>query len=445
MKLVFRLPIALLLLFIYLNSGAQTLSDIDLIRTKINSYQYSEALQLIEENLSYLSDNLEQREIHIDMITLKAQVLKRSYKLDEAIETITSALNPEKIEIRLLLELADCHKVAGDYLSALETYNIANMVSPSTFIETEIAVLNFHVEEWQNTIEFGKRVLERDTITTMLRVVGDSYNKCEDIKGHKDSALVYYNKVMERKPNDALTLSKICNIYLQRDSIQKVLKLTEKFLEKGTDHPSIFEIYGLALHLSKRYEDSYQIFKFLIENGAISFASYYYAGYNLFLMQRYYDAIPYFEQAKSIDPGNINNIYHLATAQIHSEMINESFKNLDEGLGTLLSQDSLTIYKFYSAYSFGMTSRSKYDESIKYLFKAQKFYPENHAVLFNIASVYERKKDYKRAKEYYSLYITETEKAHAGKSDKYKNQENYRIAKNKITEMDIELFYREEK
>lgn len=443
MKLVYNL---LILTFFTLSTNlvAQNLSDMDLIRIEINSYRYNQALTMIEQSLSSLSNDPAQRENLIDLTILKAQVLKKMYKIDEAIEVIVSIIEPDKIDQKLFLELADCHKAAGDYQNALNTYSFINTVSPSTFINTEIAVLNYRLENWDEVIKSAKMVIERDTINTMLRLLGDSFNKYENLAGHKDSALIYYNLLLERKPNDGATLSKICRIHLLKDNIDKVLKLTEDFIKKDSSQHNIFEIYGLALHMKKKYAESYQVFKFLIDNEALSFGSYYYAGYNLYLMKRYYDAIPYFKEAKTIDPYNINNIYNLALSQSHSGLVSESFQNLDEGLEILLSQDSITIYKFYNTYSLGMIARSKYDEAINYLLKAQKYYPEDPSTLFNLASVYERKKDYKKAKEKYQAYISAMDKAYEGKSSNYTNQQNYTTARDKIREMDIQIFYQEE-
>ena len=443
MKLIQRVILLSILLIASIEIQAQEKSLIDSIRTEINSYRYQNALDLLDPLLHSISGIDTLRSEYIDLVLLKSQVLKRSYRTEEAIEVLVGALSEEDLNIRILIDIADCHKAMGNYEDALIMYQLTRSISYNPAIETEIALILLRLEKWPGAISVAMKALERDTTNVLLRIIGDSYNKYNNLEGHKDSALVYYNTIMRRRPDDVATLNKICHVHLQSNNPNKALKLAEEYLERNSSNVGMFEIKGVALYMNKQYEKSYEVFKYLIESGAESFGYYYYAGYNLFMLKRYYESITYLEKAKEIDPDSINNLYYLGTAQSYSGLIKESVENIEKGLSILLSQDSIYISKFYNSHYLGYITRSRYDDAISALQKARRFYPGDPTALFNLASTYERKEDHAKAKEYYLAYMAAIDKEYENGDGSHKNQRNYQIARSKVTDMEVELFFRE--
>ena len=128
---------------------------------------------------------------HRDSVIAEARYLKSIYKIDEAIDTLSSLVTPERFDEQVLSELADCHFQSRDYETAVGTYFLLASRAPDNILYKIRQMLAYsRMNAWQQGIQAGKAVLQMDSIPAVLSIVGDGFRMLEQ----PDSALYYYRR-----------------------------------------------------------------------------------------------------------------------------------------------------------------------------------------------------------------------------------------------------------
>ena len=71
---------------------------------------------------------------HRDSILTQARYLKSIYRTDDAIELLSSLVQPGAMDEGVLAELADCHFQNGAYENAAGTYFMLSSLSPDSIL-----------------------------------------------------------------------------------------------------------------------------------------------------------------------------------------------------------------------------------------------------------------------------------------------------------------------
>lgn len=399
------------------------------INKAISQFDYDTAISLIDVELA---DTLTDKSRSRELCLLKARCQKKLYRFGAAVQTL-SYWNEvyQEVDMEVMAELAECHIQNGDYEKAFSCYYFLTTVNPANvYFAMQLASLLYRSENYAASAKAGKSALVRDTTSIpMLSLVGNSYNMMD----LKDSALVYYDRILAINPMDVKTISKKSKILLDQAKYSEAAVLAEQYLKSDSTNLLVNSIYGLALHLDKKYEHSQEVFHRQLNMGDSTYSTYYYLGLNDYLLNIKNKAEDYFSICYAKDSSDVNLIYYYAASKLwHPRKNGESRRLLDKAV-KMLQPDSTIMCKIYAAYGQGYYNDKNYKKTIDSYLQSMKYAPSFTSPLYTIGYCYEMMDDFHKALEYYERSLKYLKK----ESDLYYSIEN------RIDDVKKEIFFRE--
>ena len=357
--------------------------------------------------------------------------LKQLWKYDEAIAALTQMMAAQGPRAELLEELADCHYQSGNSAEALSQYSLlADMQPDKLLYKLRLMNLLYRARQYDAAIGFGRDILQRDSITQVLSLVGDAFNQLE----RRDSAEWYYRRSLSRRPHNDAVLSKLCNILLAWEQYDEVLALTDGFLSEEPDNLTILPIRGMARYNKKQYDASEADFTRMNQLGDDGYAVHYYLG--LCAQKTGFPSLAQREfrlawQRDSTDVG-----LAITIGQLMADCRMPGWEPWFDKALAMLEPDpkvvaaTLAAHQNYavSAYKFG-----QWDRCISEYKKLLEINPKHYAAYYMIAQCFEYKKDYRTALSWFK-------KAQDAFAEGTRGRE---IADGGVERMTAELFMRE--
>lgn len=360
-----------------------------------------------------------------------ARYLKSIYKIDEAIDTLSTLVSSEFDE-EVLAELADCHFQNGNYEDAAGTYFMLANISPTNLLyKVRQASIFYKLKAYDNAIEAGKAALRIDSIAAIASLVGDAYNQIEQ----HDSAMVYYNKALAVKPLYESVVSKAAKIYLNRKDYPSAIEMTDKYLAQDPDNFIIAPIKGLALYLKGDYEPAIEVFESQKKLGNNSYGVHYNLGQCYWRTKVLYRAEEELNAAWQIDSSDVNLAFSIAGVKSDAwHPFEEQIKPwLDKAL-EMIEPDPALMSRIHQQYALGYYKKQNaWDKAIEHYKAAYQYNPDFASALLTIAYCYELKEDLKSALSWYEKYLDVAQTDSSG----------YKFAQQSIKFIKAELFMKE--
>ena len=352
--------------------------------------------------------------------------LKQLWKYDEAIASLTQMMAAQGPRAELLEELADCHYQSGNAAEALAQYSLLAEMQPNKLLyKLRLMNLLYRAKQYEPAIGFGRDILQRDSITQVMSMVGDAFNQLEQ----RDSAECYYRQVLARRPHNDAVLSKLCNILLGREQHEEVLALTDAFLAEEPDNLTILPVRGVARYGKQQYDEAEADFKRMYELGDDGYAVHYYLGLCAQKTGILRDAIREFGMAWQRDSSDVNVALTIGQLIADSRMTGWE-KWFDKALARL-QPDPKVLANAHQNCAISAYKNGKFDRCIAEYNQVLEYNPKHNAAYYMIAQCYEYKKDYKSALSWFK-------KAQAAFSEGTRGRE---IADSGIQRMEAELFF----
>ena len=352
--------------------------------------------------------------------------LKQLWKYDEAIASLTQMMAAQGPRAELLEELADCHYQSGNTAEALAQYSLLAEMQPNKLLyKLRLMNLLYRAKQYEPAIGFGRDILQRDSITQVMSMVGDAFNQLEQ----RDSAECYYRQVLARRPHNDAVLSKLCNILLGREQHEEVLALTDAFLAEEPDNLTILPVRGVARYGKQQYDEAEADFLHMHELGDDGYAVHYYLGLCAQKTGILRDAVREFGMAWQRDSSDVNVALTIGQLIADSRMTGWE-KWFDKALARL-QPDPKVLANAHQNYAISAYKNGKFDRCIAEYNQVLEYNPKHNAAYYMIAQCYEYKKDYKTALSWFK-------KAQAAFSEGTRGRE---IADSGIQRMEAELFF----
>lgn len=355
--------------------------------------------------------------------------LKQLWKYDEAIASLTQMMAAQGPQPELLEELADCHYQSGNSAEALDQYTLLARMQPDKLLfRIRLMSLFYRGKQYDAAIDIGRGILQRDSITQVLSLVGDAFNQQE----RRDSAEWYYRQALARRPHNESVLNKLCSILLGREQHDEVLALADAFLAEEPDNLTILPVRGIARFAKKRYDDAEADFKHMNELGEDGYAVHYYLGQCAQKNGLLRDAEREFKLAWQRDSTDVN--VALTIAQLISDARKDGWEVWYDKALTMLQPDPKVISATATAhqnYALSAYKNGDFDRCIAEYKKMLEYSPKHYAAYYMIAQCYELKQDFKTALSWYKKaqpYFTEGSRGRE-------------IADTGIQRMEAELFF----
>lgn len=388
-------PIFAIILFLVTNSLG--LHAQERLQKAMDISDYGTAVHIIDSLMA--SENADS----VGLALQKARCLKKMYRADEAAGTLAEVLHLDQFNIGLLTELADCHTQAGNLQDAFGLYSILSGMQPeNVYFKICIARILYHEKAYIECIPLCKSILVTDTIPDIITMAADSYRYI----GQADSALVYYNILLEIRPLHSKTVSKKADVLLADRKYDEVLHMTETFLQHKPDDMTVLPIYGTVLHIRKKYRESIAVFEKQRNLGDDSFGVHYYLGLNNMMIDDNLQAERHFENAYQRDSTDVSLLYNLAEtkSRIHNGTTPETERLYEKAL-ELLEPDPAMMHNIYGSRAMSFHKAEDYRTAIRYYELSYRYDPKNISAISSIGYCYERLKEYKKAQDYYERYL----------------------------------------
>ncbi len=380
-----------------LSAVAQPSSDE--IRSAMGKYEYSYAISLIDSAL--VQRDTADAEALRTLSLLKARCQKKLYKFSEACATLGPIAFMEDVEV--MGELADAYASDGKQEDALGTYyTLVSQQPGNLFFRLQVLGLFNKMGSWGDCIAEGKEALQIDSLPQILSIVGHAYSKMRQV----DSALVYYGKALDMKPDNVGYLTSVCNLLLSREQYGEVVARTGKYLVNITpDEPEVESIYGFASYQMKNYGEAYKAFGKLKEDGDNSYATFYYAGLSSLALKKYKEAADDFAKAWQIDSSEVMLAANYGTALSRSYRQEQAMEMFDKATN-LMAPDPVAEFKISYGKGFCLYYMERFSEAIPHYKRAYELDPSFISALSTVAYCYERCKDFASAKQWYEKYLS---------------------------------------
>ena len=188
---------------------------------------------------------------HRDSVLTQARYLKSIYRTDDAIDMLSTLVQPGAMDDAVLSELADCHFQSGDYESASGTYFLLSSRAPDNILyKIRLMQAYFRLKAFPQSVQAGRDILQLDSIPAVVSYVGDAFRQMEQA----DSALWYYRKALALKPMNESVVAKAVNILIKKADYDGAVAVMEPFLSEDPDNTTIAPLKGLALYRKGDYE-----------------------------------------------------------------------------------------------------------------------------------------------------------------------------------------------
>ena len=354
--------------------------------------------------------------------------LKQLWKYDEAIASLTQMMAEQGPRAELLEELADCHYQSGNAAEALTQYSLLADMQPGKLLyKLRLMNLLYRGKQYEGAIGYGRDILQRDSITQVISMVGDAFNQLE----RRDSAEWYYRRALTRRPHNDVVLSKLSNILLGREQYDEVLSLTDAFLAEEPDNLTILPVRGIARYSKQQYDEAEADFLRMHELGDDGYAVHYYLGLCAQKTGILRDAIREFGLAWQRDSSDVN--VALTIGQLIADSRQSGWEEWFDKALARLQPDPKAVAAAHQNYALSAYKSGAFDRCIAEYNKLLEINPKHYAAFYMIAQCYEYRKDYKTALSWYK-------KAQAAFATGTRGRE---IADSGVERMTEELFMRE--
>ena len=386
----------------------------DRLQELLDRYDYKTGIYVIDSLAAEIGADstsiAEHREEVIDLALQKSRCLRRLYRMQESVEVLAEVLYLDQFNIELMADLAESHMQVGNTMEAFTLYGTLSRMQPENpYFKTCQARILYKEKQYKESISICEDIAAQDSIPEILTLIADAYNNL----GKADSALVYYNHILSKRPNHVPTMNKKADILLSAKQYQPVIDMSREYLEEDPDNMTMLPIYGLALYLNGSYPLSIEQFEHQRDLGDDSYAVHYYLGLNHYMMDNWPRAIEELEKAYQIDSSDVTLVYQLAHAKSHmpivtgmeSHRLNPESERLYSKALEMLQPSPTMMHNIYGSMAMARHTIAQYAEAIKYYELSYKYNPKNISALSSIGYCYERLKNYTKALEYYERYI----------------------------------------
>ena len=386
--------VTLLLSLLPLCASAQTVEE---IRQALEAYDYETPIAGIRPAIG---DSV--------FTPLRAQALKAMNRYPEALKEWNSLLQPDSTDAKVLIELAECYRLTNRTQDAALCYGKAVSLQPANkfFRQQHIRTL-LASEKYEAARDASHAWLDSDTVSaTGFKFLGMAYEgMAKDDPDALSNAFLAYNAAYRRDSLDAQTVAHIASIFNDNQQYVDAVSVTETYRATDTLNVDVNRQNAKAYCMLKEYKTAVARYEALKAMGDHSFTTLYYLGISHYGDNWFYGSQENLLAAYKKNPYDVNLLYYLGKSCARTSWKAEGVDFMKKALEIAIPADSLVLRLYeglvecYSYYP--KRDPYQYIDTMKKLYSMNKKY----TLLYRIADVYDRQKDYANAVHYYEKYM----------------------------------------
>ena len=262
-------------------------------------------------------------------------------------------------------------------------------------------------EKYEAARDASHAWMERDTVSaTGFKFLGMAYEgMAKDDPDALSNAFLAYNAAYRRDSLDAQTVAHIASIFNDNQQYADAVSVTETYRATDTLNVDVNRQNAKAYCMLKEYKTAVARYEALKAMGDHSFTTLYYLGISHYGDNWFYGSQENLLAAYKKNPYDVNLLYYLGKSCARTSWKAEGVDFMKKALEIAIPADSLVLRLYeglvecYSYYP--KRDPYQYIDTMKKLYSMNKRY----TLLYRIADVYDRQKDYANAVHYYEKYM----------------------------------------
>ena len=345
----------------------------------MESCQYSQAIALADRYLAQDSTN-------VNLYVLKGRALAACFQFKEAIAALLKAQKSDSTNIKVLNELVNVYKQAGDDGNAIATsFKITQLVPDNRYFSLQLANLFFSENEYRQAIQVLLPLFKADS--AYYYVVKQLALSFDELK-RSDSAELFYKRALGINPFDPIVTGKLANLYIRQKKTDKALALTGNYIKQDSTNIPILKQNAYCSYFISDFRASVKQFRKCQALGDASKFTYKFLGLSYYRQEKYDTAAPFFRAAFSKDTTDAEVCFYYGVCESRSFGIDTSLVYLNRTL-RLLIPSAPFLSTLYTEIANAYTSFSHPDTAIVLFQKALEANPRNNTLRFKIAYQYD--------------------------------------------------------
>ncbi|RMF68466.1 MAG: tetratricopeptide repeat protein [Calditrichaeota bacterium] len=193
-----------------------------------------------------------------------------------------------------------------------------------------------------------------------------------------EQALMLYNKLLEKHPDDLELLSSVANLYYSESRFQEAVDVLHHMLQLEPDHRDALANLALCYDSMGRVEDATQAYTRAIAANPLDKDLIFLFGVHNYKQKKYERAIELFQQVLDIDPDEFESTSNIGNTYLSiAERLKKSLKSSNKELA---SQEKIMSLK--------QRAIQNYKNAISYLEKALQIQPNHPELWRNLGVAY---------------------------------------------------------
>jgi tetratricopeptide (TPR) repeat protein len=387
-----------LLLLVNLKAEAIPKTQSDSIQYFIREFKYHEALSLIYKAI-------EKDQSSKELYLLQGNVLRGMYAYDSSIKSYLKALSIDSTDNQILIETANTFKLVQDYQNALHYFSKALLNDTSNvLLRIECANCKFLGEQYSQSNGDFMKIYKEDTLNYFaIKRLAVGYNKVNQ----NDTSILFFRRAININPSDANNITNLCNILITKDKYQEGIDLSENYRLIDSTNAKVNSVNAYLYLLNKQYDTAVVKFNKCIAFGDSSRFVLKNLGVSYFKKESFDTAKFWLEKAYLLDTTDIVNLQFLGLSCSQSYYKKLGIFYLEKALEQYdpMLKDYATIYRNLVEAYRGW-SLSPCEKTLEVSLKAYELNPKDSLLALFIGSGYDScKKDYRKAIEYYKIFL----------------------------------------
>ncbi len=322
----------------------------------------------------------------------------------EALEAIQKAKMYEPENLSVLYALGKAYSGLGDNKKAILTYmSIINKDSSQLYARIELAKSYTKTKKYLNAIEIYRTLVALDPGKFVYnKELGLVYLKADSVK----QAAWYMHNAVNLNNRDQNLIAQLATLYNKQGDYKLALDVVKLGLHHDSYAVPLIILEAYCYYLLQQYNLAIRQFKEARSLGDSSLFTTKYLGLSYLSSGQSENALPLLEEVFRADTTHANNCYHLSIAYYETSDFKTANKYFLLTLELLKPSPQFLAsnYRYIGGCQYNM---KKWNEALSNYILSYQFDPEEYAVLFNIASLYDYKlNDKKKALKYYQNYLT---------------------------------------
>lgn len=347
------------------------------------------------------------------LLMIESQTLSKAYQFDAAIELLEQVVKTDSLNMEALTRLEGLYFKTSQHNAAilLADYLIAHKVD-SAYYQIRKGLALKSLGQYQHSIDIFLSTFAADTSNSYISAqIGDLYKALEK----PDSALVFYNKTCQIKPNSSAMI-KAMDLYLKQKQEEEALYFFASYFKPEFESNHILlRLFGKALYLNGKLKLAHETFSCLYAAGDSSLVTCKFLGTCLWKQEYYNEGIPVLESFILRDSLDYQVFFMLGSCHMKSDTLYNSEKGIYcmEKAISLIEPDGKTLNLMYNELALHYRHIKKYDKELEMYLTMKEYEPESKYVDYQMATLFDygfnnKTEALKRYQNLLALYKTDT-------------------------------------